>query len=416
MGPSKRVRDGLSGLDRRQFVWNATAGAALLGSAPAVAAVSGEDARDNAAITAVETRLVAQPGAPRPTLAARMAELKVPAVSIAFIEDGQVRWVRAYGAADADTGRRATPETMFQAASMSKAVASTGALALVEAGKLSLDEDVMARLQAWRVADSPFSAVEKVTLRRLLSHTAGLTVSGYPGYAAGAPVATTVESLSGLKPSATPRVRLFARPGEQLAYSGGGYTTAQLLMTEVSGESFPDLLERLVLRPSGMRRATFDHPLSRGRRGGAASGHGFNGRPIQGLSHTYPEYAAAGLWTPPSDYGRFVIAIQNACSGQPHALLTRETARVMTTPVLQDYALGLITGTRGGRPTIAHSGGNAGFRSDFMAFLDGSRQGAVVMTNGDNGVELVAQVLGSLGEAYGWPPRDHLSTIPRAPY
>lgn len=404
-------------LDRRRFVGKAAAGLALLASAPAAAAATdSRRARDRAAQTAVETRLVTQAGALRPTLADRMKELQVPAVSIAFLEEGRIRWTRAYGAADADTGRHATPETLFQAASMSKAVASAGALRLVEAGTLALDEDVTMRLKGWSPAADAFSAIDKITLRRLLSHTAGLTLSGYPGYGAGGPVPTTVQSLAGIKPSNTPAVRLFARPGERLAYSGGGYTVAQLLMTEATGESFPDLLERLVLRPAGMRQSTFDQPLTGRGRGRAASGHGVNGRPIQGLSHTYPEYAAAGLWTPPSDYGRFVIAIQNAWSGQPGTLLTRDTARTMTTPVLPPYALGLVSGTRGGRPTIEHGGSNAGFRNDFMAFLDGSRQGAVVMSNGDAGGLLVAQVLGTLAEAYGWPPRDQLSTVPRAPY
>lgn len=411
MDPSKLRTGDLPTLDRRRFVWNAAAGAALLGSGPAVAG-----GRDGAAITAVESRLAAPPGQPNPTLADRMKALKVPAVSIAFIEDGQIRWARAYGAADADTGRRATPETLFQAASMSKAVAAAGALRLVEAGKLALDEDIMLRLKGWSPAASPFSAVDKITLRRLLSHTAGLTLSGYPGYAADAAVPTTVQSLAGQKPSNTPAVRMFARPGAQMAYSGGGYTVAQLLMTEAAAEDFPDLLDRLVLAPAGMARSTFDQPLTGRERARAASAHGVNGRPIQGLSHTYPEYAAAGLWTPPSDYARFVIAIQNAWSGQVGALLRRETAQTMVTPVLQTYALGLICGRRGGRPTIEHGGSNAGFRNDFMAFLDGSRQGAVVMTNGDNGGALVAQVLGTLGEAYGWPPRDHPSMIPRAPY
>jgi CubicO group peptidase (beta-lactamase class C family) len=386
----------------------------LAGSAHAAPA-----ARDNAAIAAVETHLLTvTPGAPRTViLAARMAELKVPGVSIAVFENGRLIWARAYGKADASDGRPATPDTLFQAASMSKAVAAAGALRLVEQGRLDLDQDVNARLKAWQVPPSPFTTSEKVTLRRLLSHTAGLTVSGFPGYQAGKPVPTTLQILDGQSPANTPAVRSFEAPGQGFAYSGGGYTVAQLLMMEAGGRAYPNLLDNLVLRPAGMRRSTFAQPLPGRRARNAASGHGTRGDVIPGARNIYPEYAAASLWTTPSDYGRFMIALQNAHAGRKPTFLRQSSAKAMMTPILGNYGLGEVLGRRGGRPTFEHGGGNRGFQCNSFAFLDGSRQGAVIMTNSDTGGVLAAEILRTLGEAYGWgeaAPPD--GPFRRAPY
>ena len=372
------------------------------------AAAAGLSAADRAAIAAIETHLVpATASAGQPdykSLAARMAELKVPGVSVAFVENGRVTWARAYGVADG--ARQVTPDTLFQAASMSKAVAATAALRLVEQGKLDLDEDVNSQLKSWKVPPSTFTAEQKVTLRRLLSHTAGITVSGFPGYAAGKPVPSVVQILDGTAPSNTPAVRSFEAPGGAYAYSGGGFTIAQLAIVEAGGKPYPDLLQDLVLRPAGMRQSTFAQPLPDSAVGRSASGHDGKGAVIPGGRNTYPEYAAAGLWTTPSDYGRFLIGLQNAYAGRPRALLRQSSAQTMMTPVDAGYGLGLAVGRRGGHPYFQHGGSNAGFQSNALAFLDGTGQGAVVMTNGDAGGRLAAEIFSALASAYGWGDLD----------
>jgi len=365
-------------------------------------AFAAPSATDLAAIAAVESRITPMGSTEGKTLAARMAELKVPGVSVAFIEDGKVKWTRTYGVADVSDDRPVTPDTLFQAASMSKAVAAAGALRLVEQGRLDLDGDVNARLKTWQVPASPHTAAEKVTLRRLLSHSAGLTVSGFPGYAAGKPIPSDVQMLDGKPPANTPAVRSFEPPGRGYAYSGGGYTVAQLLMVEAGGQPFPKLLDRLILRPAGMRSSTFVQPLPQAVVRKAASAHDPKGAVIPGARHTYPEYAAAGLWTTPSDYGRFLIALQRAYSGEPRAILDRAPARTMLTPVLSGYGLGMIIEPRGQRLAIQHSGGNEGFQCHSFAFLDGSRQGVVIMTNGSGGWRLAREVLAAMETAYGW--------------
>ncbi len=367
------------------------------------------------AIRTIETALPRlEQGTPPAPLLDRMTELKVPAVSIAFIEAGEVKWARAYGLAA--PGVPATPDTLFQAASLSKAVAAAGALRLVDRGRLSLDGDVNARLKAWKIPPDEAGAPPAITLRNLLSHTAGLTVSGYGGYPAGAPRPTLLQMLDGQPPANTPPVRIFEPPGAY-AYSGGGYTVAQLLTTEAGGRPYPDLLRDLVLRPAGMRRSTFAQPLPDAPASQAAIGHDAKGAAMPGGWNVYPEYAAAGLWTTPADYGRFLIAVQASQDGRRGGLLRPATARAMLTPVDGGYGLGVALGNWGGRPYMDHGGSNVGFRAQAMAFLDGNRQGVVIMTNGDSGGLLAAEILRAVADAYGWGTRDPGSrgSLRRAP-
>lgn len=348
--------------------------AALAG--PAAAAPS---ARDKAHIAAIENGLlpaVVIEGRPLPTrtLGERMRADRVPGVSIAFFENGHIEWVKAYGVADVASGRRVTPETLFQAASISKSLTATAALRLVQDGKLDLDQDVNTRLKGWKVPDSAFTARRKVTLRALLSHTAGLTVHGFPGYA----------------------------PGAHWDYSGGGYVIVQLMMTEATGQAFPHLMRQLVLEPAGMTRSTFDHPLPPALKGEAATGYDPAGRPLPGGGRVFPELAPAGLWTTPTDLAHFAIAVQNANTGASHAILTQASARAMMTRRLGHWGLGVNLGPPGGPERFSHSGGNPGFVSDFVAFTGGSRQGVAIMTNGVDD-DLVGDIVRAVSRSYGWP-------------
>jgi CubicO group peptidase (beta-lactamase class C family) len=385
------------------------------------AANADESARDKAAIAAVETALapaVRTPNGPgQQTLAARMAELHVPGVSIAYFENGRIVWTRAYGVSQVGDARPVTPETLFQAASMSKALAAAAALRLVEQGKLDLDRDVNTTLKAWKVPESPYTATEKVTLRRLLSHTAGLTVSGFPGYEAGKPAPTLVQVLNGEPPANTPPVRSWEAPGGAFAYSGGGFEVAQLMITEASGKPYPQVVADLVLKPAGMARSTIAQPLPDRLSSQATVGHDRKGAVIPGARNTYPENAAAGLWTTPSDYARFMMALQAAYAGRGHSFLSQASARTMLTPVSNGYAMGEIIERRKGRTDFQHSGGNAGYICISMAFLDGSGEGVVVMTNADGGGLVTADIVHTLAMAYGWgDPDPNPALIKRAPY
>ncbi|MEK7406270.1 MAG: serine hydrolase [Acidobacteriota bacterium] len=330
-------------------------------------------------------------------LAERLKEHKVPGVSIAVVNGGKVEWARGYGLASVEEPKPVNADTLFQAASISKPVAAMVALRLVELGKLSLGGDVNLKLRSWKVPQNEFTSKEKVTLRRLLSHTAGLTVHGFPGYAAGAAVPTLRQVLDGAKPANTGPIRPDILPGSQHRYSGGGYEVMQQLVEDATGMPFAEIARELVLGPLGMKRSTYDQPLPTRFMDASAAGHRASGAVIQGKWHTYPEMAAAGLWTTPSDLARVILEIQ-----KPGKVLKAETVNEMLTAVLNNYGLGFGLGGKDGARSFSHGGANAGFRCMLFAYRD-SGSGAVVMTNGDRGGALASEVLRSIAAEYGWP-------------
>jgi CubicO group peptidase (beta-lactamase class C family) len=336
------------------------------------------------------------------TVQERMRFYRVPGVSVAVIKGGEVLWARAWGEVEAGSDVPVDTATLFQAASISKPVAAAGALRLVEQGVLELDTDVNLILRSWQLPDNRFTATEKVTVRRLLSHSAGTTVHGFPGYAAGEDVPSLAEVLDGDSPANTAAVRVDAVPGSQWRYSGGGTSIVQLLMEDASGRPFADLMQELVLDPAGMGRSTFAQPLPAERLGEAATAHGPDGTPIAGKHHTYPEQAAAGLWTTPSDLARFAVEIQRGFAGSSELLLSPAVAREMLTPEAGSYGLGFSLQGEAADLSFEHGGANAGFRSHLVMFAERG-DGAVVMTNGDGGAGLAAEILRSIAREYDYP-------------
>src|SRR5215467_10497145 len=219
----------------------------------------------------------------------RMKSYHVPGVSIAVIDNYRVVFAKGYGVTEFGGRRSVDTTTLFLAGSISKPVFASGFLRLVEDRKVPLDTDVNTLLKSWHLPESRFTEHEKVTLRRLLTHSAGLTVWGFPGYALDKPVPTVPQLLDGAPPANTPAVRNDTTPGARWLYSGGGITIAQLVATDISGESFPVLLDRLMLRPAGMRRSTYENPLPIERRSEAATGHERIDTPVPGGFHVYPE-------------------------------------------------------------------------------------------------------------------------------
>jgi CubicO group peptidase (beta-lactamase class C family) len=318
----------------------------------------------------------------------------VPAVSVAVIHDGRILWAKGYGEAHEDT--------LFQAASISKPVTALAALAMVRKGQLSLDEDVNAKLKSWKVQENEFTAQQKVTLRRLLSHSAGMTVHGFAGYAAGAPVPTLVQILNGEKPANSDPIRIDVVPGSIWRYSGGGFTVVQQLMIDTAGKPFPEILHDAVLGPVGMTHSTYQQPLPDKLRAKAAQAYRSDGTPVEGGWHIYPEMAAAGLWTTPSDLARFAIEVRKEARGESDLVLTKELAKAMLTRQKDDYGLGLGLSGDGHTLRFGHGGANEGYRCNFQMYVD-SGDGAAVMTNSDSGDSLSAEIFRSIATAYGWP-------------
>lgn len=197
------------------------------------------------------------------SIAERLKHYKVPGASVAVIAGGALEWARDYGVTSAEGGKPVTADTLFQAASISKPVAAMVALRLVEQGKLSLDEDVNVKLRSWKVPENEFTKTEKVTLRRLLNHSAGLTVHGFRGYGADEPVPSLIEVLDGKRPANSAAIRVDITPGSKGRYSGGGYEVMQQLVIDVTGRPFPQLARELVLAPLGMSHSTYEHRCRR---------------------------------------------------------------------------------------------------------------------------------------------------------
>ena len=336
------------------------------------------------------------------TIADRMAHYKVPAVSVAFFDHGQIMWTKTYGFADVASKKPVTPDTLFQAASISKPVAALAALRLVQDGKLTLDEDVNVKLRTWKVPENAFTVKEKVTIRRILSHSAGLTVHGFPGYASDEPVPTVVQILNGDKPANTDPIRVDVVPGTLWRYSGGGFVVLQTLLSDVAGKPFPQIMSELVLGPAGMTHSTYQQPLPQNRASEAATPYRSNGDPVKGGWRTYPEMAPAGLWTTPSDLARMAMEVQGEYAGKSAKILSQSMARQMLTHQIGTWGLGFGLETTGDKPHFGHGGANEGFRCNIETYTD-SGQGFAVMTNSDSGGELTEEIFRAVAKEYAWP-------------
>ena len=347
-------------------------------------------------------------GAPvRWTLAERMAVYKVPAASIAIIDGGRVVWAEGIGVKEAGGRDTVTATTLFQAGSISKPVAVSAMLRLVDQGKLSLDTNVNRYLTSWQLPENELTRQEPVTLRRLATHTAGTTVSGFPGYAVGAPRPTVPELLDGKAPANTAPVRVDTLPGQAFRYSGGGTTIIQQLLTDVTGMPFPALLQLQVLGPLGMRHSSFEQPLSAARVADAAHGHE-KGAVVPGGWHVYPELAAAGLWTTPTDLAEWTVAMADALAGRSTTFLSQAIAgqvvgsMVPGRTVQERVGLGLFLNGSGDSLSFGHGGQDEGFVSDLKMYLK-TGQGAVIMVNSGTGVGLIREIELAIEAEFGWP-------------
>lgn len=336
-------------------------------------------------------------------LADRLAHYKIPGVSIAVVDSGRIVWARGFGLKQAGTADSVTALTLFQAASISKPISATAALHLVDQGKLNLDLNVNRYLTSWQVPDNQFTSTEKVTLRRLMSHTAGLGVHGFPGYAVTDSIPSVVEVLNGTKPRAnTGPVRVETVPGTAWSYSGGGTTIMQLLLTDVTGKPYPALMQEFVLGPAGMTASTYEQPLPASRHAEAASGHLADGTMIPGRWHVYPEMGPAGLWTTPTDLLKWALEISAARAGRSTRFFSQATAREMLTVVKPPTGLGPFLDGSGRGFRFGHGGDNAGFHADLVFFPE-TGQGAAIMTNGDAGQDLISEIRTAIAAEYGWP-------------
>lgn len=335
------------------------------------------------------------------SLGERMQHYGVPGMAMTVIDDDGVAWSRSYGLADREANASVQSETLFQAGSISKSVAAFGAMCMVHGGRLSLNQPVNDRLTTWRIPDNEYTGQVSVTLEHLLSHTGGLTVHGFEGYAVDAPVPSVSQILDGLAPANSPPVCVDFVPGSQWRYSGGGYTIAQLLMVEASGQSFPKLMQQHVLEPIGMGRSTFENPLPIARLRRAAEGLLPDGSAVPGKRHTYPEMAAAGLWTTSHDLALFALEMQRALKGGSKLLDQTEAINMLQARAGSDYGLGFRLKDVNGESYFGHTGWNEGFCAKLIA-NQRLGQGVVIMINA-NQPRFMDELEQAVAHEYRWP-------------
>lgn len=373
---------------------------------PAVAQMSAKSVAD----ASVETRIkraeqgllpgILIKGEPGWSIEERMKHYKVPGLSVAVINDYRVEWARSYGVKDVETNEPVTTKTLFQAGSISKPVAAMVALKKVQEGKIALDENINNKLTSWKLPDNEFTARKKVTLANLLSHTAGTTVHGFPGYAVSEKVPTLPQVLDGGQPANTAPVRVDLEPGTRFRYSGGGSTIAQLAIMDIEKKPYPQIANETVLGPLNMTNSTYSQPLPDDWRKTAASGHRSDGKVVEGKIHIYPEMAAAGLWTTPTDLAKFAVEVQLSAAGRSNKILTKELIEKMTTSFMENVGLGFFIEKHGNAVYFGHGGADEGFRAELLVNKE-KGYGAVVMANSDNG-QILREVIRGLAREYGW--------------
>ena len=335
------------------------------------------------------------------SLEERMRHYHTPGCSIAVIQNGKIDWAAAFGVKQVSTGEPVTPQTLFQAGSVSKPTFALAVMRLYEQGIVDIDVDVNTYLKSWKVP--PFGETRsKITLRQILGHVAGLTVNGFLGYLQTQRIPTVPQILDGEEPANSPPVRVDILPGTQFRYSGGGTTVAQLAVTDLLGRQFPEMMKELVLAPVGMEKSGYFQPLPEELRAQAAVGHPFHAMEIVGGWHVHPELAAAGLWTTPTELARLGIHLQG-CLAEQKGILSKQSMEIMTTPYLEsNMGIGYFTEGVGENARFGHTGWNEGYVTKFLMYKY-KGLGAVIMLNSNEGKDLMYEIERAIAKVYGWP-------------
>jgi len=331
----------------------------------------------------------------------RMAYYGVKGASIAVIENYKMVWAKGYGMADVKSKKPVTPQTLFQAGSISKSVNAVGVLKLVQDEKLDLNEDINQYLQTWNFPYDSLSKGKKITLAHLLSHSAGLTVHGFPGYANGDTIPSVTEVLDGIPPANTKAVRSAFEPGVRFKYSGGGTTISQMIVQDITNMPYDEYMWQNVLQPLSMTMSSYTQPPAHDQQQWLATGYRANGKEVDTRFHVYPEQAAAGLWTNPTDLCKYIIETQLSLKGQSNKVLNTAMTHLRLTPYIDSsVALGVFIDRKKGEKYFGHNGADEGFLSAYTGSFENGN-GVVVMVNSDNG-KLLNEVINSVAIVYGW--------------
>lgn len=326
-------------------------------------------------------------------LSSKMSNYGVPGVSFGVIRDGKIDWAKGYGLVQVGGVEKIDTETLFSVGSVSKVGASVMTLKMYNDGKIDIDKDVNQYLTSWKVPDNQYTQEQAVTLRHIMSHTAGLTVHGFADFNPGEDQPTTVQILEGEWPAKSNRVYVNIPVGSRFRYSGGGTTVEQMLFEDLTGMLFHKAADQVLFEPLGMNRSTYENPVPESTKN-IAKAHNRNGRPVA-LPRGYqsmPEAAASGLWTNPTDFSKLMIMLMNAYEGEGNYLGKSIVEDMMTPVAPSEYGLGPKITTTAADVLFQHGGSNESYKAKFVGSLN-SKNGIIIFTNGARGSELINEVM-----------------------
>ncbi|MCC6182854.1 MAG: beta-lactamase family protein [Bacteroidia bacterium] len=346
---------------------------------------------------------------PKWNILERMKFYNVKGISIAVIKDFKINWAKGYGFADSAQNRMVDTKTMFQAASISKSLNALGVLKLAQERNLNLTADINTYLKSWKFPYDSVSKGKKVSLLNLLSHTGGINVSGFDGYAKTDSIPSIIQILNGQSPSNSDAVKSIFEPGLKYKYSGGGTTISQLIIEDVTGKSYTDYMENNILKPIGMKNSFYTNTTSEKKLKLLATGYNAD-KEVTMKYHIYPEKAAAGLWTTPTELAKFVIETQKSLLGKSNKILSQKMTQLMLTPYVDNSsALGVFIEDKEGVKYFRHGGVNEGFTSLYFGSLVNGN-GAVVMCNSTDKT-ILYEIINSIATVYKW--KNYYKPVPK---
>lgn len=329
----------------------------------------------------------------------RMKKYGIHGVSIAIVSNGKISWAKGYGIGNFDTLNKIDSNTLFQAASITKPITALAVLKLYEEGKIDLDQDINKYLKRWQLPVHEYTTTEKVTIRRILNHSAGISVSGFPGYMTHLKLPELIAILNG--DGNTSPIEVKEIPGQRFSYSGGGYTILEMLIEDVSGQDFKTYMQNNILNPLGMNNSTYCQPIDTTVYRNISVGFDREGKMVLGRWHNHPELAAAGLWSTPTDIARYCIEIQEILGGKENGILKKQTIMEMLTPHYNNWGLGPVLRMVNAKLTFGHYGSNWGYKNNMNAFAF-KGDAVIIMTNGENANLLIDEIERSVSSYYKW--------------
>ncbi len=342
--------------------------------------------------------LVLTKGKPLWNIEERMKKYNIPGLSLAIINDYKIEWAKGYGKTDNSKDNKVTPETVFQAASMSKFVNAVALMKSRESSQINLDVDINTLLKTWQLN---YNKNQPITLRQLLSHSAGLSTHGFSGYKGSENLPNMVEILNGEKPANSDKIKQILSPNEKFKYSGGGTTISQLILMDKANSTYERFLHEKIFDPLQMTNSFYSIEFDK-YPDDIAIGHSSKGKRLKNNYNIYPESAAAGLWTTPTDLAKLIIDIQVSLKNEAGKILSKESSNELIKPTLENSnsALGVFIEKENGTLYLQHSGSNKGFRGKFYFSADHGN-GIVIMVNGTN-TKIIEEIIRSVAMVYNW--------------